>query len=128
MNIFQPDGVNTLSDLLQQYRKNNGLTQDFVAAQLNVSRSAYSYYETGKTEPSLRSLGILAKIYGISISDFLPQEGVSDSDGRLSRKMQQGRPSSLGYLTPEEGQFLAIYRLAGAKEKRKAAAVLSKTK
>ena len=45
-----------LGNLLKIYRKNSLLTQQQVADALNINRTTYTYYETGKTEPSIDTL------------------------------------------------------------------------
>lgn len=117
-----------LAMMLRRYRESNALTQEFVASQLNVSRSTYSYYEIGKTEPNLKSLSILAKMFGIGVEDFLPEErGTVLHDGN-SRQNSVAVPTAIGNLTPEERQLVAMYRLANNKEKRKVVSDLQKNK
>ncbi|MCH5303290.1 MAG: helix-turn-helix transcriptional regulator [Ruminococcus sp.] len=42
---------------LRELRKSNTkYTQEDMAKKLNISRSTYTYYETGKSEPSFHSL------------------------------------------------------------------------
>ena len=43
------------------------LTQGEIAELLNIDRSTYTYYESGKTEPSLETLKKLAGILGVSV-------------------------------------------------------------
>lgn len=61
----------TLQEKLKILRENNDMTQNDVAKVLNISRSTYSYYESGKNKPSLESIVILAKFYGITTDDIL---------------------------------------------------------
>ncbi len=56
---------------LKRLRKASGMTQDQVAQLLNLTRSAYTYYETGKTLPSIRSVIILAQAYGVTTDEIL---------------------------------------------------------
>lgn len=60
--------------LLRNYRKINQLTQQQVADALNINRTTYTYYETGKTEPSIDNLHRLIQIFGITYDDLLPSE------------------------------------------------------
>ena len=48
-----------LTKNLYEYRKANALTQKDVSEYLNISRQAYSNYETGKRDPDL---GLLVKL------------------------------------------------------------------
>ena len=38
---------------------------------LGLDRSTYSYYETGKTEPNIRGLKTLARLYNLTIDDLV---------------------------------------------------------
>ena len=55
---------------LQEIRKNKGLSQLKVAMDLNISREALSYYETGKRNPDLEMLIKMSKYFNVSI-DYL---------------------------------------------------------
>lgn len=59
-----------IKDKLKQLRKDRGLKQEDVAFKLNMSTSAYGYYEQGKTTPPLYNLKKLANLYNISISEL----------------------------------------------------------
>ncbi|MDU6781592.1 MAG: XRE family transcriptional regulator [Anaerococcus vaginalis] len=59
-----------IKDKLKQLRKDRGLKQEDVAFKLNMSTSAYGYYEQGKTTPPLHNLKKLASLYNISISEL----------------------------------------------------------
>lgn len=56
---------------LRRVRDVVGFTQQNVADVLDLDRSTYSYYETGKTEPNIRGLKILAKLYNLTIDDLV---------------------------------------------------------
>ncbi len=56
---------------LRMLREKQELTQGQVAKALGLERSTYTYYETGKTQPNLSSLKILAALYHVSVDDLL---------------------------------------------------------
>lgn len=62
--------MNILSERLKQERKNSKLTQEQVSKMLNVTRPAYTQYETGATTPTIETLVKLANIYKVSM-DYL---------------------------------------------------------
>ncbi|NLP47352.1 MAG: helix-turn-helix transcriptional regulator [Clostridiales bacterium] len=62
-----------LSRTLRMFRLNSRLTQQEVANLLNVDRSTYTYYETGKTKPDLDTLMKLCCIFDTSL-DTLTRE------------------------------------------------------
>lgn len=56
---------------LYQLRKENNLTQRFVAYQLDVSDKAVSKWEMGKSKPDLDKLKSLAVLYNVSLDELL---------------------------------------------------------
>lgn len=58
------------SKRLKLLREQKGLTQEELAAILNISRSALSLWEIGKREPNQETLRFLAEYFGVSI-DYL---------------------------------------------------------
>ncbi|MBQ2698053.1 MAG: helix-turn-helix transcriptional regulator [Clostridia bacterium] len=62
------------NEKLQQLRKQKGMTQEAVAAQLYVSRAAVSKWESGRGTPNLDSLKAIAALYGVTIDALLSGE------------------------------------------------------
>ena len=64
---------------LKEIRKSKRLTQLRVAMDLNISREALSYYETGKRNPDLEMLVAMSKYFNVSVDylitgkDFIPR-------------------------------------------------------
>lgn len=61
----------SLAEKLKETRLARGMTQEFVAESLGVSRQAVSKWETGAADPSTGNLLALAKLYGVSAADLL---------------------------------------------------------
>lgn len=59
-----------LSNRLKELRQNTNYRQEDIAKLLNITTSAYGYYEQGKTIPDANTLSKLAKIYNVT-SDYL---------------------------------------------------------
>ena len=59
---------------LTAYRKAAGLTQAEVAEKIHYSDKSVSKWESGNGVPDIYTLIQLAKLYGISVNDFLGQE------------------------------------------------------
>lgn len=55
---------------LRAIRIKKGYTQQKVAIDLNITREALSYYETGKRNPDIQMLKILSDYFDVSI-DYL---------------------------------------------------------
>ncbi len=64
----------TLQEKLYQLRKRNGLSQEELAAQLEVSRQAVSKWEQGVSQPDLTKLTQLADIFHVSTDSLLREE------------------------------------------------------
>lgn len=56
---------------LYQLRKENNLTQRYVAYQLDVSDKAVSKWEMGKSKPDLEKLKLLAVLYDVPLNELL---------------------------------------------------------
>lgn len=63
----------SLGEVLRKYRTERGMTQEFVAESLGVSRQAVSKWEKGVSDPSTSNLLALAKLYGVSAEELLKE-------------------------------------------------------
>lgn len=59
-----------IGSTLHALRKQRGISQDELAAVLNVSQQAVSKWETDAVEPDIRALCALADYYGVTV-DYL---------------------------------------------------------
>lgn len=66
--------VYSIAYKLRRFRENSGYTQQQMADALNIDRSTYAYYETGKTNPSLETLMKIKDILNVSLEDLLESE------------------------------------------------------
>ena len=62
------------NEKLQELRKSRGLTQEELAKELYVSRTAVSKWESGKGYPGIDSLKELSKFFSVSIDSLLSGE------------------------------------------------------
>jgi transcriptional regulator with XRE-family HTH domain len=60
-----------LSKFIQQLRKKNNLTQEFLALELDISRPTYAQIEQGERDLTITEAEKLASIFGASLEDFL---------------------------------------------------------
>ena len=72
---------------LQQLRKQRGLTQEELAAELFVSRTAISKWESGRGYPSIDSLKAISGFFSVSIDTLLSGDEVLT----LAREEQRQR-------------------------------------
>ena len=61
----------SLGEALKAHRARCGMTQEFVAQSLGVSRQAVSKWESGASDPSTVNLLALARLYGVSADELL---------------------------------------------------------
>ena len=61
----------SVSRYLRHPRHSASLTEAQVDEELPVSRSTYTYYETGHAQPDLESLAKICRILGISADSLL---------------------------------------------------------
>lgn len=62
------------NEKLQELRKSRGLTQEELAEELYVSRTAISKWESGRGYPSIESLKQIANYFSVTIDDLLSGE------------------------------------------------------
>lgn len=76
---------------LYQLRKENNLTQRFVAYQLNVSDKAVSKWEMGKSKPNLNKLKLLSILYNVPINNLLEIQK-EKKDNKINKIVLTGGP------------------------------------
>lgn len=67
--------VESFASKLKKARENTGFTQREVAKETGITQSVIARYETGKLEPSIETLGILADFYMVSVDWLLGTKG-----------------------------------------------------
>lgn len=66
-----------LSDRLRELRNRFGYSQAALADMLSISRMAYTLYESGRREPGLETLLMLARLYDVSLDYLLGRSDLS---------------------------------------------------
>ena len=75
------------NEKLQKLRKQKELTQEQLAEELFISRTAISKWESGKGYPNIESLKSISKLFSVSIDDLLSGEeliSLAESENRLN--------------------------------------------
>ncbi|MFH1352969.1 MAG: helix-turn-helix transcriptional regulator, partial [bacterium] len=62
---------NMLAKFIQQQRLKHGLTQEYMASELGISRPTYIQIERGERELTITEAKVLAAVFGIPFEDFL---------------------------------------------------------
>lgn len=118
-----------LSNNLRYLRKKYGLTQSQMGEILNISRQAYSNYETNSRTPDLDTLLFLADFYKVSLDDIvltnlkdkIPYPGKND---RISEDpvpyifTKNTKTGNTIYLKDEEMDLIARFRALSNENKQ----------
>ena len=94
---------------LQELRKNHRLTQEELAEQLYVSRTAISKWESGRGYLSIDSLKAIAKYFSVSVDDLLSGDtilAIAEEDRTQSEK--RSRTLVFGLLDCSAGPLLFL--------------------
>ena len=65
----------TFPDKLKKARINTGMTQREISKETKIPQSTLANWETGRTQPDLESIGILADMYEVSVDWLLGTKG-----------------------------------------------------
>ena len=117
----------TLGESLKKMRKQYKMTQEDIAKLLGISRSGYTYYETGKTVPSVEVLQKLSAIYNTTIDVIVGNPVRGNNDSRYYSdilSVSEGNSDPLMYMKKDEQALIMAFRLLPEEEKEKLQAVV----
>lgn len=124
-----------LANNLRFLRTKHKLTQDDLSSLLNISRQAYSNYETSKRTPDLDSLLHISRFYRISIDELVLDNLQSTYHTSALKTGEEYIPyvvmakeKNTGnsiYLSREELDFIIKYRALSKENKQILAGFLS---
>ena len=112
----------TLGELLKKTRKQYKMTQGDVAKLLGVSRSGYTYYENGRSTPSIETLKKLAVIYDTTVDDIVGMPARKTAQGKASASsllVAEGNTDPLMFMKKDEQALIMAFRLLSDDEKKK---------
>lgn len=89
--------MNHFSLILKKLRSEIGLTQDELAAKLNLSRSRVGMYESGKREPNFETLELFANFFTVDMDYFLGRSSVRQKY-QLVKTKKENTSTRLKYL------------------------------
>lgn len=92
--------------ILRTLREEKDLKQSDLASMLNISSSAYGFYERGKREPSLDSLIKLSEFFDVSIDYLL---GLASESNPKNVSNIPNTPSLSQLLSDEDIEVLEYY-------------------
>lgn len=103
-------------DKLQKLRTEHNMTQEQMAEQLFVSRTAVSKWETGKGMPNLESLQAIAKLFHITLDELLSTEEVcaiaKEENQENMHRLLSYADGFINFLAVM-GLLLPLYKVAG---------------
>ncbi len=104
---------------LRKIRVAHKLTQNEVAESLGLERSTYTCYEIGKTEPSIKSLLKMAKMYNVSVSQLVNdcEEEAPQGVKVVAGELLSAETDPISLLKKDERLLLVAYRLLNEKDK-----------
>lgn len=107
---------------LRRLRADHEYTQTQIGAKLNISRQAYSNYETGKRIPDLDILIRIANLYHVTLEQLIMQPcsgaGVINQNSGPYYVGMEIESADTIYLTNEEVELLSHYRNADEDERK----------
>lgn len=103
----------TFGEKLQYLRNSKGMSQEQLAAQLNVSRQAVSKWELGESLPDTSKILLISKIFGVT-TDYLLDESVNSNSFEEIPTHNKGEStiSFVSNLIKKKG-YLAGYIISG---------------
>lgn len=109
-----------LCEQIRTIRKANRYTQQQVSDILNIERSTFASYETGRNRPDVALLQNFAKIFNVTVDYILsinPQKELVVFDEVVAYK-KKNNAILLSELTKEERDILGLYRLCDEQGKK----------
>ncbi len=99
-------------DRLREQRKRMDMTQEQVAKSLNIVRSTYAYYETGKTCPDFATVVRIAHLFNVT-TDYLldadaPDPQLHDSGNSYSASLQKAISGEWSLRESEQKLIMAF--------------------
>ena len=96
---------------LQELRKSRGLTQEELAEELYVSRTAISKWESGRGYPSIDSLKEISNYFSITIDELLSTDKLLSIAEKENRANLRGMCDLLFAITRESYAVTVVFLL-----------------
>ena len=107
-----------LADKIMKLRRQNGFSQEELAARLNVSRQSVSKWESGTSIPDLNKIIKLSEIFGVSTDYLLKDEIEDETSEYIEPKSEYGyeSDSELRKVTLQEAtEYMDIVKKSSVK-------------
>lgn len=119
-----------LGQYLKALRKTNGYTQEFVASYLDISRQAYSHYETNRVTPPNDICCKISNLYNLSadaiinfsiskniVAEKAPVSSLNRMEGFFNYIDKEENMKKLYYLSAKEKELMYYFNCLPIKDK-----------
>lgn len=87
---------------IKELRQKNKISQSQIAEYLQMSQTGYSQYETGRTEPDIKTLIAIAKYFHVSVDYLIDYEQPNKLDMTSLTKTQTNCINMILQLEPKQ--------------------------
>jgi len=97
--------INSLTaNRIKELRIESGKSQEVIAKEMGLSKSAYERLENGKIDISLKSLELVAKYYNLNLSELVTQKNATSYHCENSQALaiQQGNNQTFNFNVSKE--------------------------
>ena len=120
---FDEEAKSRFRSTLRQKRKELRLSQAKVADKLNIDRTTYAYYESGRCVPNIKVINDIGKVLDIPISTLintiLNEDVVNEpSISKTSKRKNKDNGILFSDLTKQEKEVIVAYRIALSSTKK----------
>lgn len=101
-----------IGERLKKIRLACGLTQTDIAQALDIDRTTYTYYETGKHEPSLSRAQDLAKLFNTDLATLIGENDIPSGNLMIADESVDYNADlgNFNELKKDEAMLLLYYR------------------
>ena len=115
-----------LGESLRKIRIENNFTQKNIADVLGIDRTTYTYYETGASNPSPKTLIALSQIYNISVGYLMGVEENRPIGAGAKTKVSVASGDPISMLKEKEKELLMYFRVLDEEKKKEVVELLKK--
>ncbi len=120
---FDEEAKSRFRSTLRQKRKELRLSQAKVADKINIDRTTYAYYESGRCVPNIKVINDIGKVLGIPISTLintiLNEDVINElSISKTSKRKNKDNEILFSDLTKQEKEIIVAYRIALSSTKK----------
>ena len=114
-----------LGESLRKVRIENNFTQKNIADVLGIDRTTYTYYETGSSNPSPKTLIALSQIYNVSVGYLM---GIEEDRTVVRKTVPDPVVASdpISMLKEKEKELLMYFRVLEDEQKKEVIELLKK--